>query len=373
MSLQRRETLMITGGGRCRSTDRGRRGDAGGRWSHDASVECSCGDQRHLTELFGWQCGVASRAQVVGHGTSLGQIRAELGAERWQQVHRNVYASFSGALPRLAEFWAGVLTGGTGAVLSHESAAELDGLIDPQPPGTLVHVTVPVERRVSRQPGVRIHYLHRLPTARHPTFAPPRLRIEETVLGLTDASRTAVEAMGWVLRACQRRLTTPERLLVAMSQHKKMCWRPMLEGALTDAGDGVQSLLEMRYLHDVERAHGLPRADRQRKGRVLGARVWRDVRYSPYRTIVELDGRLGHEDDGRLRDMRRDNVSTVGGADSLRFGWTDVTYGSCEAAAQVALVLARNGWAGTARACSPSCLLPVIMRDRRRYDDVKSS
>jgi hypothetical protein len=129
----------------------------------------------------------------------------------------------------------------------------------------------------------------------------------------------------------------------------------------------------MRYLHDVERAHGLPRADRQHPGLVLAARIWRDVRYATYRTIVELDGRLGHEEDGRVRDMRRDNLTTVSGAESLRFGWADVTYGSCEAAAQVALVLARNGWAGSPRPCSPSCLLPMIMRNPRRYDDAKSS
>jgi hypothetical protein len=193
------------------------------------------------------------------------------------------------------------------------------------------------------------------------------------VLGLTDAAATASEAIGWVLRACQRRLTTPDRLLVAMSEHKKMCWRPMLEGALLDAAAGVQSMLEMRYLRDVERAHGLPRAGRQVEGRVLGSRVWRDVRYSPYRTNVELDGRLGHEAGDRHRDMRRDNVATVGGAETLRFGWVDVTAGSCEAAAQVALVLIRNGWRGTPRACGTGCLLPMIMTNSRRYDDAKSS
>lgn len=336
-------------------------------------MACSCGDGRHLGDLLDEQCAVASRPQLLGHGVALGKMRAEVRAGRWRQVHRNVYALFTGQLARPAEIWAGVLTGGTDAVLSHQTAAELDGLLEPQPIGSTVHVTVPVDRRVARQPGVQIHYLHRLPTARHPSRTPPRLRIEETVLGLTDASATAAEAMAWVVRASQRRLTTPERLLVAMGEHKKMRWRPMLEGALLDAAEGAQSLLEMRYLRDVERAHRLPRADRQQKGRVLGARVWRDVRYSPYRTIVELDGRLGHEAEDRHRDMRRDNVTTVGGAESLRFGWVDVTAASCEAAAQVALVLIRNGWPGTPRPCGPGCLLPMIMRDPGRYDDAESS
>lgn len=208
---------------------------------------------------------------------------------------------------------------------------------------------------------------------RHPSTSPPRLRAEETVLGLTDASRTTAEAMGWLLRACQRRLTTPERLLAAMAEHKKMRWRQLLVGALTDATEGVQSLLEMRYLHDVERAHELPKADRQRGARVLGGRVWRDVEYPTYCTLVELDGRLGHVDADQLRDLRRDNVATVGGSSTLRFGWADVTANCCEAAAQVALVLARNGWTGCARRCGLACKLPMIMKTSSRYSDAESS
>jgi hypothetical protein len=36
---------------------------------------------------------------------------------------------------------------------------------------------------------------------------------------------------------------------------------------------------------------------------------------------VELDGRIGHEAEGRFRDMERDNATTVDRLDGLRYGW----------------------------------------------------
>ncbi len=309
-----------------------------------------------LDELLAEQHGVASLNQLLALGLTRDQLRANLDARRWRRVHRATFATFSGPLPRDAELWAALLACGPGAALCHETAAECDGLLDPGT-ATLVHVTVPVERRVVAPEGVRVHYLHRLPEARHPSRCPPRLRIEDTVLGLTDAALTGREAAAWVLRACQRRLTTPDRLALAMARRKKMRWRGTLEAVLDDARGGSLSLLEQRYLHRVERAHGLPKGKRQQPGVVDHRRIWRDVGYRPYATVVELDGRVGHEGDGRFRDMRRDNAATVEGNDTLRFGWLDVSERGCEAAQQLAIVLRRNGWDGTPRRCGPGCPL----------------
>lgn len=309
-----------------------------------------------LVELLDDQAGVARLDQLRERGMSRAAVRAHVDAGRWERVFIGVYATLSGPLPRKSELWAAVLACGPGAVLSHESAAECHGLQEPVS-GSVVHVTVPVTRRVVAQDGIRVHYLLRLPEARHPTLSPPRLRIEDTVLGLTDAALSGEIAMALVLRACQRRLTVPDRLSAAMARRKKMRWRTMLEGALDDARGGVQSLLERRYLYRVERAHGLPAGERQLPGMVNGRRVWRDVYYRGYRTLVELDGRLGHEGDGRLHDLRRDNAATVHGDDTLRFGWPDVTDTACRAAEQVALVLARNGWIGEPRSCGRGCTL----------------
>lgn len=307
-----------------------------------------------LMGMLEHQHGVASLRQLLAVGVTRDKIRAQVDARRWRRIHRQTYATFSGPLSRQAELWAALVACGPGAALSHESAAECDGLVDPDETA-VVHVTVPVERRIVTPNGVRVHYLHRLPEARHPSRCPPRLRIEDTVLGLTDAASNAREAVAWLLRSCQRRLTTPDRLAAAMGRRQKMRWRASLENALDDARNGVHSMLEQRYVYRVERAHSLPRGERQQVGEVDHRRVWRDVRYRRFRTLVELDGRLGHEGDGRLRDMRRDNAATVEGNDTLRFGWLDVSETGCEAAQQLATVLRRNGWAGTPRRCGPHC------------------
>ena len=119
-------------------------------------------------------------------------------------------------------------------------------------------------------------------------------------------------------------------------------------GLLTDVADGVESPLELRYLREVERPHGLPRGKRQHRARGTA----RDVYYSEFATVVELDGRIGHEGAGVLRDMRRDNRSALFGEATLRYGWADVTERPCLVAAEVAAVLSRRGWTDVPRLCS---------------------
>ena len=118
---------------------------------------------------------------------------------------------------------------------------------------------------------------------------------------------------------------------------------------LSDVAKGVESPLELRYLRDVERAHGLPEGQRQRyRG---GLRHRTDVSYDEFAVLVELDGRLGHEGAGRFRDMRRDNDFALRALLTLRYGWPDVVDRPCEVAFQVATVLADRGWTGLFGRC----------------------
>lgn len=303
------------------------------------------------------QHGMISRAQAIACGLSTRRIEWLVTSGRWRRVHTGVFATFTGPLPFEARVWAAVLRAGRGAVASHRTAAFLDGLCDE--PGPVVHVTVPADRYVQcKIEGVRVHYAHRLPRTRHPSKSPPRTRLDETVLDLVDIAPHPRDAEGWVTAACQRRLSTPERLADALRRRKKIRWRPMVEAMLGEVVEGAESPLELRHLRRVERAHGLPAGCRQR--RVAGRRViWVDVDYERYRLRVELDGRVGHVGEGRFRDRRRDNRATVDGHATLRYGHADVFGDPCAVAAEQARVLTARGWTGRPRSCGISCRIPT--------------
>jgi hypothetical protein len=309
-----------------------------------------------LTELLEVQHGVLTTNQAVTLGITRNTVRAHIAAHRWQQLHQGVYAAFTGPVPFHSRVWAGLLRAGATGTASHLTAACLDGLANE--PGDIIHVTVEPSRRVTgRLDGIRLHYATRLAVMRQPTRLPPRTRVEETVLDLVAAATTVDEVATWITRACQRRLTTPERLAAALVERKKIRWRGTVEAMVTDAGQGVQSPLEMEYLRRVERAHALPVGIRNRPW--MARRVtWIDVDLDEYDLRVELDGRVGHEDEGRFRDRRRDNRSTVSGKFTLRYGHAEVFGDPCGIATEVAAVLAMRGWAGHLRRCGPHCTTP---------------
>jgi very-short-patch-repair endonuclease len=242
---------------------------------------------------------------------------------------------------------------GRGAAFSHETAAELSGLVDA--PTDPVHITIPASRRLAAVDGVVVHLSPRVVGVTHPSREPPRIRIEETVLDLANRAKTSDQAVDWAVRACQRRLTTADRVAEALADRRKIRWRAELIGALVDVETGCHSLLELRYFRDVERAHRLPNGHRQVARRRAGGRWYDDVQYARYRVRVELDGRLAHRDEKRWRDMWRDNATAVDGEVVLRYGWTDVARRPCAVAVQVAAVLVRRGWVGWPGSCGGGC------------------
>lgn len=308
-----------------------------------------------LDDLLQRQHGVLSREQALASGLSQDAIQERVDRGKWQRTHRGVYAAFSGRVGRKSQLWAAVLRIGPDAAISHQTAAELEGLLDR--PSEVIHITAPASRRPRPVEGIKIHRSRRLDDARHPARQPSRTRTEETVLDLVDTAHTLDEALSWAARACGRRLTTSRRLLDALHRRTRIRWRAELEEGLTDIGRGAQSLLELRYLRNVERAHGLPEGKRQHPAKRSGRQQWDDVVYERYRTVVELDGRIGHIHDGRWRDMDRDNAVAAAGRLPLRYGWSDVTERYCKAALQVAQALHQGGWSGSPRPCGPSCAI----------------
>jgi len=305
--------------------------------------------------LLNAQRGVIARWQVADAGLSMNALRARLNTGKWQPLQRGVYASFTGEPPRTAVLWAAVLRAGPQAILSHESAAELDGPLCG--PATPIHISVPGSRHVRNVAGAVIHRSWRIEQARHPGLLPPRTMIEETVLDLTQTVASLDDAIALVSRACADGLTTPFLLRWRMGMRARLRWRPELTAALCDVQDGVHSLLEHRHLNRVERAHGLPRAKRQVRVIRGRRRQYRDAYCEDFRVCVELDGQAAHPVGARWRDIRRDNANAADGVITLRYGWADIAEHPCLVAAEIAAVLRSRGWTGQLRPCGPSCTL----------------
>ena len=309
---------------------------------------------RYWLLLINAQCGIIDRSQAKQVGFSKRQIWHRVQSGRWQHVHEGVYATFSGTLPREARLWAALRRAGEGAILSHETAAEVHGLID-RPAGRTIHVTVPAGRRPVQRGSLRGVVIHRSnqSTPQLPiTWKLPRTRIEDTVLDLIDAAPTFQVAYGWIARAVSRDFTTVSMLRTALAARRRARYRAELAVAFGESDDGVHSGLELRYARDVERAHGLPSAQRQARREIAGRVHYRDNWYAEYRVCVELDGPTFHRDEQVWKDKRRDNLNLAqDGAETFRFGPVEVTERACESAAMVAATLARNGWKGTPRPC----------------------
>lgn len=301
---------------------------------------------RALMRLAEAQDQVVTREQALGLGLSRHTLDRLVRQGQWQRLTPGVFVTHSGQAgwPSLA--WAGVLLGGEGSRLGNRSAAYAGRLVDTAPDP--VEVFVPHD--VIARGRTRWTFVRERPGARSPrtTGSPPRTLAADTVLDLCEAaSPRAVEDV--VTNAVQRRLTTPKQILRALSGRGRHSRRVLLVELLTDVDDGAESPLELRYLRRVERPHALPPGVRQRPSADRRAR--RDVLYEKYRFVVELDGRKGHEGEGRFRDMRRDNAALLADLSTVRYGFGDIAGSPCEVAWEVAQLLMVRGWPGPFQRC----------------------
>lgn len=293
--------------------------------------------------IASWQAGSV--------GLAPDRIRGLLRTGRWQRIGFGVYAAFTGRPSRDSMLWAAVLRTGPQSVLSHETAGGLYGLVNDA--GKRIHVTIPHSRHMRLVSGLAIHRTSRFPQVADPGFRPPRTQVDETILDLAGSAAGFDDVVALLARSCQLHLTTPFLLSCALERRERVRWRTEISLALQDVADGVNSVLEFRYL-GVERAHGLPPSERQ----VPGQGVFRDVQYRKYRVLVELDGQASHLDEQRWKDKHRDNAAAADGYISLRYGWADLHECACETASQIAAVLRQRGWDGALRRCGPVCRLP---------------
>lgn len=315
-----------------------------------------------LQRLQRRQAGVVSRGQALSAGLDTVYVERMLRRRSWVRVHAGVYVDHTGPLSQRQREWAALLRY-PGSVLSAQAALRSAGLGGDRRERR-VELAVPHGRRVARTAGIVVTQLRCFESAALLGATPPRLRVEHAALLVASTAAGEDAAVAAIADVVREGATTTDRLLDALSHHPKLPRRALLREVLADVAVGAQSPLERRYLRDVERAHGLPRGERQVREvvRVVEGELlrWvvRDVRYRGQRVLMELDGRLGHTAAlDRWDDLQRDLEAAVKGDLTLRPGWQQVL-DRCRLASVVGRVLQARGWAGTPVPCrSDACVV----------------
>lgn len=160
---------------------------------------------------------------------------------------------------------------------------------------------------------------------------------------------------------CHTRRTDPTRIAATLAARARVPGRKLIVPMIEDLRNGACSVLERGYLREVERAHGLPPAVRQRNSHSSGKRTDQDVRYDDFGVVIELDGRAFHDGSvARDADARRDLAElVVDAAVTARVTYGLVFRDGCWTAAMVAGLLRRRGWTGAFRRC-PRCPANLI-------------
>jgi len=291
-----------------------------------------------LVKLINDQGGAVSTAQLVALGLSEAVIRRL--TRRWTTPARGVHIvgepSWQGAV------WAGLLRGGTGAVVGAEAACFLHKALRDEPRQILIWSgggaksgftvgkwCVAYRRGTRRERGT-----------------PPRASLEDSLL---DFARTAgeLEIVSAISQAFAKRRTMPKKLRKALAKRGRLRHRELIQELC--ATDGVESVLEWLFLRDVLQRHQLPEPNRQASTEV--GRV--DGLYEQYGLVVELDGMRDHGN--WSKDMDRDNEHVLTrDLVTMRYGFGAVTGRSCDVAAQLSRGLQRGGWTGSLVRC-PAC------------------
>jgi very-short-patch-repair endonuclease len=287
-----------------------------------------------IADLAQAQHGVVARRQLVALGAGVRAIEWRLERCRLHLLHRGVYAVGHRVLTREGRWAAAVLAGGSGALLSHRSAAALWGL---RPWSGAHEITVPKKRAVT---GLRVR-VSRIPDDELAT---------RDGIALTSVHRTLVDLASVLTedqlaraadRAMTLQLTDPLALDVLLSRHRGRRGIAALR-AVEAQGLETRSDLEDRFLAYLRR-HGLATPETNVPLALDADWIVADCLWRPARLIVELDSRAWHDARRAFEaDRRRDRrVAACLGLRTIRVTWRQLD--DAEVARDLRALLASNG------------------------------
>ncbi len=297
-----------------------------------------------LFQLGEVQSNVVRRDQLREAGLTPDEIRAHIDAGRWRAFGSLVVVLHNGPLERRQQMWAGVLATGRSTTLAGLTALEAAGLRNwPDP---RVHLLLPRACGVPRSAELDL-VVHRSRVPQQEAAAcahrPPRTSVE----------RSAIDAASWLphTRSCagllaaviQQRLTTPQRLRVALDQAGPIRHRRLMRLTIADIEGGADALSEIdfgqfcrrRRLGTVVRQQ--VRLDGQGRRRYLDGEI---IGPSGNRLPFEIDGAVHMIADQFWSDLERQNELLIAKSFPLRFSGYAVRFQQDLVADQVERALA---------------------------------
>jgi len=214
---------------------------------------------------------------------------------------------------KAAALWAG-------GVVSGAAALFLWSLVD-EPP-LQIEVLVAHGRNPRPQPGVTIRRSTAILTHTVRNGVPVLGPAAAVVLGygaLPKAMRSEV-----LYGAVRRKLVGPAQLEAVLAAMPKVKARRSLERSVRAAAAGAQSYLEERALYRVFNTAEFSRFVRQHEVVIEGNQFFLDVFDPVTKTALELDGRNGHLNEFRQKNITRDCWVATIGIQTLRFTYRDL-------------------------------------------------
>jgi very-short-patch-repair endonuclease len=259
------------------------------------------------------QHGVVTRGQLLALGFTADAVKHRMWTGRLHPVWRGVYAVGRSQLSRHGVWMAAVLSCGSGAVLSHRSAAALWRIRRDEVRS--VEVSVPL-RYDPRRTGIVVHRRANLrPEEVTQCRGIPVTTPVYTIVDLaTRLPRDSLEAA--VNEADKRDLTDPDSLRAALGRLDRRPGAAVLRRTLDQRTFTLtDSQLERRFLPLVRKA-GLPRP---LTGRLVnGFKV--DFYWPDFGLVVETDGLRYHRTPAQqARDRLQDQAHAAAGLTTLRF------------------------------------------------------
>jgi very-short-patch-repair endonuclease len=288
-----------------------------------------------IVRLAATQHRIITWPQLLEIGLSARAVAHRVATGRLHRVHRGVYLlEPPGTADRITLLAAAVCSCGAGAVLSHYAAAELWGLLSPEPGA--IDVTM-VRRNPGARPAVSLH---------RPSMLDERdVRVRQG-LRVTAPARVALELATHLDAGRLEELLARTRVECSMTDsdvaatlHRYPAYpgTGILRAAMArDHGPSLtRSSAERRLLDLIRRAGLQPPSTNVRTGRYEVDFLWPDSQL-----VVEVDGYAFHHDRAAFeRDRRKDAALLAAGLRVMRFTWRQIVEEPLTVVARIAQVL----------------------------------